>query len=94
MLDWTTIAELCPAQIARMTREELTRIVRASGLPFLLPEIGPCLECCDQRTLERLVYLARRLCRNRTAYRAAIRKRVSENGHGQLTSVGHGAADL
>lgn len=63
-LEKATIAQLSPTQIARMTPEELIPFVRWSGLPLLLPEIEPHVKHWDRKTLERVVYLARRCCQN------------------------------
>jgi len=67
-LDQATIAEVSQLQIGRMSREELVRVVHASRLPLLLPEIGPHVRYLDRRTLERVTYLARRCCQNRERY--------------------------
>ena len=64
-LDQSDVAALSPVQISRMTCEELVRIIRAARLPLVRPEIDEHLEFYDRPTLERLVYLARRCCRNR-----------------------------
>ena len=63
-LDKPMVAELSPLQISRMTCEELARAIRASGLPIIQTELSEHLEFYDRATLERLVYLARRCCRN------------------------------
>ena len=57
----------CPSslEISRMTPAELARVIRASKLLVLRPEIENHLAYYDRPTLERLVYLARRCCRNR-----------------------------
>jgi hypothetical protein len=57
------IAEMPPAQISRMNRMELIRVIQGSALRLLRPEIQSRLEYYDRQTLERLAYLARR-CRN------------------------------
>lgn len=63
-LDQSDVAELSPVQISRMTCVELVRIIRVAQLPLVRPEIDEQLEFYDRPTLERLVYLARRCCRN------------------------------
>lgn len=63
-LDQSDVAELSPVQISRMTRDELVRVIRAAQLPLVRPEIDEQLEFYDRPTLVRLVYLARRCCRN------------------------------
>ena len=63
-LDKFIVAGLAPTQISRMTCDELVRVVLAAQLPLLQPEIKARLECYDRQKLERLVYLARRCCRN------------------------------
>ena len=64
-LDATDIAELSPIQISRMTPEELIRVIEASPLPQLRPEIECHLKYYDRQLLERLVYLARQCCRKK-----------------------------
>lgn len=64
-LDQSDIAELSPVQISRMTCDALVRIIRVAQLPLVRPEIDEQLEFYDRPTLVRLVYLARRCCRNR-----------------------------
>ena len=64
-LDQSDVAELSPVQISRMTCDELVRIIRAARLPLVRPEIDDHLKFYDRPTLERLVYFARRCCRNR-----------------------------
>lgn len=58
------IAELSPTEICRMTHEDLVRVVRAGQMSFLHPDELNHLQYLDRSTLERLVYLARRTCRN------------------------------
>ena len=58
------VAELSPLQISRMPCEELARVSRASGLPIIPTALNEHLELYDRTTLEWLVYLARRYCRN------------------------------
>ncbi len=60
-LDRVTIAELPVHQVGRMSRPELTRVVRSSPLPAARAR----LEYLDRATLERLAHLARLSCRNR-----------------------------
>jgi hypothetical protein len=64
-LDWAVIAGLTNQQIGRMTREELVRVIRATHLPYLSQELVEHVQFCDRPTLEKMVYLARRCCRNR-----------------------------
>ena len=63
-LDKSDVAELSLLQISRMTCDELIRVIRAAQLPLLRPDVDEQLEFQDRPTLERLVYLARRCCRN------------------------------
>lgn len=65
-LDDATIAEFSLITIAQMTRDELVQVIRASRLPLLTAACDEHLEFHDRATLERLVCLARRCCRNRT----------------------------
>ncbi|HTI52233.1 MAG TPA: hypothetical protein VL475_14820 [Planctomycetaceae bacterium] len=67
MLDDAKIAALSRITIAQMNRDELLRVIRASRLPLLTTTSDEHLEFHDRNTLERLVYLARRCCRNRSA---------------------------
>jgi len=60
-LDRVIIAELSSRQLARMTRGELARVVRASPPPGKLARI----EYLDDGTLQRLAHLARLSCCNR-----------------------------
>ena len=64
VIDKVMVAELMPLQISQMTCEELARAIRASGLPIIQTALNEHLELYDRTTLERLVYLARRCCRN------------------------------
>jgi hypothetical protein len=64
-LDKRQIAELSSMQITRMTRDELIRIVRTARMELLHRDIADHIELYDRATLERLVHLARRCCRNR-----------------------------
>ena len=63
-LDKSDVAELSLLKISRMTCDELIRVIRAAQLPLLRPDADEQLEFQDRPTLERLVYLARRCCRN------------------------------
>jgi hypothetical protein len=65
-LDDETIADLSPIKISRMARDEMVRVIRAARLPTLTSASDVHLEYYDRKTLEILVYLARRCCRNRT----------------------------
>lgn len=59
-----TIAHLSPDQISQMTCEQLVQLVRDSQLSFLRGGRDQCLDGYDRETLQRLVYVARRCCRN------------------------------
>jgi len=63
-LDKATIAELTPDDICRMTRSELVRVIRSAGMPLPREKDFEQLELHDRETLQRLVYLTRRCCRN------------------------------
>lgn len=58
------VAELSPAQIGRLTGEELIHVVLAVRIPFLQDDVSDHLRYLDRPALERLAYLARRTCRN------------------------------
>lgn len=58
------VAELDSEEIAGMDCADLIEAIRAAHLPFLQSEFEHRLEFCDREMLERLVYLARRCCRN------------------------------
>ncbi len=60
-LDQAAVAELSSVQIRRMTVPELTRVVRAGGLP----EVKARPEYLDRGTLERMAHLSRLCCRHR-----------------------------
>ncbi|QDT91519.1 hypothetical protein Pan161_31780 [Gimesia algae] len=62
--DKSLIAELSATQISRMTCADLIRLIRAVKMPLLYNDISKHLEYYDRKTLERLVYLSRRCCRN------------------------------
>ncbi len=62
--DKRDIAELSSTQIARMTRDELLRIVRDARMELLHRDIADHIELYDRETLQRLAHLARRCCRN------------------------------
>ncbi len=70
--DKEAIAALTRDQIARMTCEELVRVIRAARMALVRPEIDECLDCYDRTTLERLAFLARRCCRNQGQQRPAV----------------------
>lgn len=63
-LDKAVISEISAMLIARMTDEELIRVISAGGRPFLDRGTWPHLEYLDRPTLERLAYLARHCCQN------------------------------
>jgi hypothetical protein len=63
-LDKIAIAEISPIQISQMTCNEMVRVIRAAKMPLLRKDVSEHLELYDRDTLERLVYLARRCCRN------------------------------
>jgi hypothetical protein len=66
-LDAPTIADLSDSTVVAMARDELVRMICAADLP-LPAGYGPDrLGLQDQRTLQRLAFLARRACRNRVA---------------------------
>jgi hypothetical protein len=64
-LDDSLIAELPDDVIARMTRDELVRVIRAADLPLPTGYDADRLRLQSQRTLARLAFLARLACRNR-----------------------------
>ncbi|MGE5191335.1 MAG: hypothetical protein ACM3U2_02465 [Deltaproteobacteria bacterium] len=77
-LDDALIAGFTPVEIAQMTDDELVRAIRAARLP--LPSgVDEHLELHDRRTLERLVYLARRCCQTRSSA-AVVRQTVLYGG--------------
>ena len=61
--DLHTVAELSRKQIQQLIEHELIEVIRASPLVMLRPQLQGHVDFCDRRTLERLVYLARRCCR-------------------------------
>lgn len=65
-LDDATIADLSAMKISHMTDDELVRVIRAARMLQLTGASDEHLEYYDRITLERLVHLARRCCRNRT----------------------------
>lgn len=65
-LSQTAVAELSRAQISRMTCTELAEVVRTADLSFVRDDIRCHLDQYDRDTLERLAYLARRACQNRS----------------------------
>lgn len=60
----TAIAKLTPPRVAKMSNSELARVIRAAHLALLRKGLSSHLEMYDRDTLERLVYAARRCCRN------------------------------
>jgi hypothetical protein len=60
--DKAAVAELSPQRIEAMSTGELSRAVRDVGVLHFCD--AERLELLDRPTLERLVYLARRTCRN------------------------------
>lgn len=65
-LDEATIADLPAMKISHMTDDELVRVIRAARILQLKCASDEHLDYYDRTTLERLAYLARRCCRNRT----------------------------
>ncbi len=63
-LDKGAIAELSLIQISRMARDELIRVIRQSNLPLPRRDILGRLDGYDRETLEQMVFMARRCCRN------------------------------
>lgn len=63
-LDRHEIASLSPTNISQMARGELADVVRAHNLALLGKDISEHLDFYDRETLERMVYLVRRCCRN------------------------------
>lgn len=64
--DEAIITGLTGVEIGQMTDGELARVIRAARLPLLSLGVDLHLELYDRQTLERLAYLARRCCQNRT----------------------------
>jgi hypothetical protein len=62
--DKADVARLSPSEISRMSSRELIRVLRGSELPLLEGRPGDRLRSLDRDTLEGLVYVARRCCRN------------------------------
>ena len=58
------VAELSPGQISTMNHKELVDAVLAADLPLIGDQWRERLLFKDRETLVRLVYLARRCCRN------------------------------
>jgi hypothetical protein len=60
----STIANLSAIQISRMNNQSLVEVVEQ--VQHSLPQaiVYSRLQFCDRLTLERLTYLARRICRN------------------------------
>jgi hypothetical protein len=63
-LDKVMIAALSATQISEMTRAELIRVVERTCLPQTAAQCNDYLAFAERPTLERLVFLARRCCRN------------------------------
>ncbi|MBW3542936.1 MAG: hypothetical protein KY476_21960, partial [Planctomycetes bacterium] len=59
-----SVASLSHGHIARMPREQLVEALRAADLPLLDEEALGRLPKLERSTLERLLFLARRCCRN------------------------------
>ena len=64
MWDKPAVAALTASDIQRLSDAELVEAIRGSGLPILRREAEGRLEFFGRQTLERLVWLARRCCRN------------------------------
>ena len=64
--DEAMITGLTGVEIGQMTDGELARVIRAARLPLLSLGMDLHLELYDRQTLERLAFLARRCCQNRT----------------------------
>lgn len=64
-LDDATIGELSSTEISQMACDEMLWMIRAARLPLFPVANERRLELLDRKTLERLVYLARRCCHNR-----------------------------
>ena len=62
--DKSTVAALTASNIEHLSDAELVEAIRGSGLPVLRRETEGRLEFYGRQTLERLVWLARRCCRN------------------------------
>jgi len=60
----SVIADMPRCRISQMTCNELARVIRAADMRLLRKEVSEHLESYDRETLERLVYLVRRCCRN------------------------------
>lgn len=58
------IAELSPNQISRMTNDELAAVVHTVRMSFMPANSFDHLQFMDREALIRLVFLARRTCRN------------------------------
>ena len=63
-LDRAAVAALSSAEISRMSRLELVKVVQTGRLPA----VSARPEYLDRRTLERLAYVARLCCRNRACH--------------------------
>lgn len=63
-LDKPTVAAFSTTQIRDMSRQDMIRAIRACRLPGVGERLGQHLKYYDRSTLQRLLYLARRCCRN------------------------------
>jgi len=61
LLDKAIVAELTSYQISELTSDEMVQAIRTASIP---PVCEINLQLQGRETLERLVYLARRCCRN------------------------------
>lgn len=66
-LNDATIAGLTSIGISLMTADQLVWVIRSARLPLLRSDTGENLQLHGRQTLERLVFLARRCCQNRTS---------------------------
>jgi hypothetical protein len=62
--DKPSVAGLATGAIARMSREELIRVIDGSALPLIDGRNRQRLNYLDRASLERLAQLGRRCCRN------------------------------
>ena len=69
-LDLDAIAGLSNVTVARMTRDELVRVICAADLPLPTGYDADRLRLQNQSTLARLAFLARLACHNRVTIRA------------------------
>ena len=59
------VARLCDQEISRMSSDELVELIRSVRMPALREDVNRTLPAYARSTLERLVHLTRRYCRNR-----------------------------